>query len=180
MKPIHTLKKAELIWKQPKILIDRLELCQDDNAYAEIFWTRLLSDTAIGRTAGHQWTFNRKGCLRDQVLAVEAVSKKIIAVFEFDWLKNGTLTLANGRSFEWYRTKTFATAYALVETGNKTYLKIEHGHHWFKQRAWITSHFPSDDPDLPLLLCLTMYLVYCINQDNASAIAATTSVAAFG
>jgi hypothetical protein len=173
-----TQTPTALLWKQPKFGVDHFKLYQEDSLNAEIYRTRLLSDTTIGKVAGCTWTFNRKGWLQDQVEAVESESKKRVAIFQFDWLKNGTLTLSNGRTFKWYRTKTFANTYALAESGQEGFLEIEHGWHWFKQRAWVTAYFPPGDPDLPLLLCLTMVLVYCINQDTA--VAAATSVAGFG
>lgn len=178
MRPIDPQAPTDLLWKQPRFGVDHFKLYQEDNLCAEIYRTRLLSDTAIGRVAGCSWSFNRKGWLRDRVEAVEAELKKVVATFEFDWLKDGTLKLANGRTFAWYRARTFSNAYALAETGHEAFLEIEHGYHWFKQRAWVTTHFPPGDPDLPLLLCLAMVLVHCINQDTA--VVAATSVAAFG
>ncbi len=178
MKPMNTLIGNELLWKQPKFSLDAFELYQDDDLFAEVYWTKLLSDAAVAKVAGSWWTFDRLGWLRDKVVATVANSEQAVASFEFDWLKNGTLSLANGRSFEWYRTKGLANAWALVESGEKAFFEIEHGYHWFKQRAWVTLHIPVDDPDLPLLSCLAIYLVHCINQDAAGAVAATSAVAA--
>jgi hypothetical protein len=176
MKPLNALTGGELLWKQAKFGADHFELIHEETRFAELTWTRLLSDEAVARTAGGWWTFDRLGCLRGRVVATVAESEQVAASFEFDWLKNGTLQLANGRTFEWYRTRTFANAWALAEAGGTGFLEIEHGFHWFSQRAWVTLHFPAGDPDLPLLLCLAMYLVYCINQDMAGAVAATTAV----
>jgi hypothetical protein len=173
---MNTLTGNELLWKQPKFGADHFELVQGEVPFAELTWTRLLSDAAVGRAAGGWWTFDRLGCLRARVVATVAGSEGVAASFEFDWLKNGTLRLANGRTFEWYRTKTLVSAWALAEAGGKAHFEIQHGFHWFSQRAWVTLHFPAGDPDLPLLLCLAMYLVYCINQDMAGAVAATTAV----
>lgn len=176
MKSMNTLTGDELLWKQPKFGVDHFELVQDDVPFAELYWTRLLSDAAVGRVAGSWWTFDRLGWPRARVAATVAGSEGVAASFEFDWLKNGTLRLANGRTFEWYRTKAFANAWALAEAGGKAFFEIEHGYHWFNQRAWVTLHFPAGDTDLPLLLCLAMYLVHCINLDMAGAAAATAAV----
>lgn len=180
MKPINALTTNELLWKQPKFAVDHFELYQNNNLFAEVYWTKLLSDAAVGKVEGNWWTFDRLGWLRDKVVANIADSEQVVASLDFDWLKNGTLELVNGRVFEWYRTKTLANAWALIEMGGKAFFEIEHGYHWFKQRAWVTLHFPVNDPELPLLLCMTMYLVYCINQDAAGAIAAISATSAVG
>jgi hypothetical protein len=180
MNAIHTLTKTDLLWRQSKFGVDRFELYQGDRQFADIRWPRLLSDIAVARIVGRKWIFNRKGWLRDRIVAAESVTRKVEATFEFDCSRNGSLKLANGRTFQWYCTKTFGNAYALVEKGHLDYLEIEHGHHWFSQRAWVEVKFRPDDLDLPLLLCLVMYLLFCINQDTAAAVAAATSVTAFG
>jgi len=175
MKSMNSLAGNELLWVQTKFGADHFGLYQSDNLFAEVYWTKLLSDAAVGKVEGVWWTFDRLGCLRDKVVATVANSEQVVASFEFDWLKNGELSLSNGRTFEWYRTKGLVNAWALVESDKKSFFEIEHGYHWFKQRAWITLHIPVDDPDLSLLLCLTMYLVYCINQDAAGAVAAISA-----
>jgi len=178
MQPLNTLTGTELVWKPPKFGAELFELNENDDLFAKIYWTKLFSDAAIGQVADGWWTFDRLGWLRDRIVATIGASEQVSASFEFDWLKSGLLQLANGREFKWYRTKPIANAWALVETEGNAFLEIEHGFHWFKQRAWVTLNFPVDDPDLPLLICFTMYLIYCINQDNAAAAAATSAVAA--
>jgi len=147
MKPMNTLTRNEMLWKQPKFGVDHFELYQEDDLFGEVYWTKLLSDAAVGQVAAGWWTFDRLGWLRDKVVATVANSEQVVASFEFDWLKNGTLHLPNGRIFEWYRTKALANAWALVETSEKAFFEIEHGHHWFKQRAWVTLNIPVSDPD---------------------------------
>lgn len=175
MQPLSGITGNELIWKQPKFLRDYFGLYQDESLLAELYWTKFLSDEAIGRVVDRWWTFNRLGWLRDRIKAYRAKSDHCVASFNFDWQKNGTLQLANKREFEWYRTKTLARTYVLVESGDNLWFEIEHGFHWFKQQAWVTLHCPVSDPDLPLLLCLAMYLLYCINNDLAGAVAATSA-----
>ena len=180
MKPMNTLTGNELLWMQTKFGADHFKLCQNDDLFAEVYWTKLLSDAAVGKVEGGWWTFDRLGCLRDKVVATIADTEQIVASFEFGWLNNGKLSLSNGRAFEWYRTKALANAWALAETGKESFLEVEHYYHWFKQRALVTLHIQAGDPDLPLLLCLTMYLVYCINQDAAGAVAAISATCAVG
>jgi hypothetical protein len=176
MLPLSAMQGNELLWKQPKFARDYFVLCQGDNLFAELYWTKICSDAAIGRVFDRWWTFTRQGWFRCLVTASLASSDQIIASFNYDWMKNGRLSLANQRSFEWYRTRTFSLAYVFVESEGIYWFEIEHGMHWFKQQAWITLHCPSSDPDLPLLLCLAMYLLHCINNDLAGAVAATTAV----
>jgi hypothetical protein len=175
MQALSAITDNELVWKQPKFLADYFGLYQGEDLFAELYWRKMLSDQAIGRVDDRWWTFDRRGWFRSLVTASVARSDQLVASCNLDWMKKSRLSLANQRSFEWYRTKTFSSAYVVVETRGNFWFEIEHGFHWFKQQAWITLHCPASDPDLPLLLCLAMYLLYCINNDMAGAVAATTA-----
>jgi hypothetical protein len=176
MQSLTAVKGNELFWKQPKFLHYYFELYQEDAIFADLYWTKMLSDEAVGRVVDRWWTFNRLGWLRDRIKVSIANSNQIVALFEFDWLKNGEILLANGRSFTWYCTKLLARKYAMVESGDNLLFEIEHGFHWFKQQAWVKLLCQVTDPDLSLLLCLSMYLLYIINNDLAGAVAATAVI----
>jgi hypothetical protein len=50
---------------------------------------------------------------------------------------------------------------------------------WFKQEAWITlpAFQAVNAAELTFLLCLGMYLGYCVDQDSAAAVAASSTAA---
>ena len=173
MHPLMTLTGNELVWKQTRFGADSFSLFQDDRLYAEVYWPRMLSDAAVAKTSGRWWTFRRIGFLGNRVVATIARTRHIAAACSIDAFRDGAVRLASGRALNWYRTGLFTGAWALAESGGSGHLEITHGYHWFKQRAWIRLAFPAHDPDLPLLLCLSMYLVDCVHRDEAAIIAAT-------
>jgi len=173
MNPLMTLTGNELVWKQKRFGADHFCLFQEDRLYAEVYWPRILSESAVAKVSGRWWTFRRVGFLRDRIVATVGQTRRIAAVCAFDWLKDGSVKLASGRILDWYRTGVFSGAWALAESGGDDHLQIAHGYHWFKQHAWVSLAFPLADPELPLLLCLSLYLVDCVHRDEAATIAAT-------
>jgi hypothetical protein len=176
MTPLESLAAATLVWTQPKWSTDRLELRVGEEALGELYWTKCFSDQAVARCGGSTWILDRRGCFRDRVVAVEAGSGTLAASFTFEWMKDGDLVLADGRSWRWYRTKVFDTAWAMVDESGAAVFEIHLAMRWFKRQAtvrlWPDAHAI---PELGLLLCLGMYLSVCTLQDAAGAVAATTA-----
>jgi hypothetical protein len=177
MKPLASLTKTVLLWKQPKWAVDYYELRAGEDLLGELYWTKCLSDQAIARCDGSTWVLDRRGFFRDRVVATAPGSEQPVASFDFEWLKDGDLILTDGRSFRWYRTKVFGSAWALVGEAGGAVFEIHLGMNWFKRQAtvklWPDVHTM---PGLGLLLCLALYLGICTEQDAAGAAAATTAV----
>jgi hypothetical protein len=176
MKPLESLIKTTLLWKQPKWAVEHYELWAGEDQLGELYWTKCLSDQAIARCGGLTWTLDRRGFFRDRAVAVEAGSEALAASFTFEWLKDGDLVLADGRSFRWYRTKVFGNAWALVDKAGGAVFEIHLGMNWFKRLA-IVRLWPDVQrmPGLGLLLCLGLYLGICTEQDAAGAVVAATA-----
>jgi hypothetical protein len=173
----QALAGTTLKWKQPKWSVDRFELRSDGRVLGELYWTKCLSDQAVACYGESIWILDRRGFFRDRVVALEPSSKAPEASFTFECLKDGDLILADGRSFRWYRTKIFDTAWALVDSAGGAVFEIHLGMDWFKYQATVRL-WPDARaiPELGLLLCLGMYLSVCTMQDYAAgALAATTA-----
>lgn len=176
MKSLESLDQRTLLWRQPKWAAERYELRAADGLLAELYWTKWFSDQAVAECSQGSWILDRPGCFRDRAVAIDARSGEQAASFAFDWLKDGDLTLADGRTFHWYRTKSFSNAWALVEKDGGVVLEIQIGMRWFKQEALVRL-WPGVQkiPGLGLLLCLSLYLGLCIMQDAAGVVAATSA-----
>ncbi len=177
MTPLESLTATTLVWTQPKWSADRYELRAGEGVLGELYWTKCLSDQAVARCGESTWILDRLGFFRDRVAAVEYGSGARVASLTFDWLKDGGLVLGDGRSYRWYRTKIFDTAWALTDAAGAGVFEIHLGMKWFKYQATVRL-WPNARavPELGLLLCLGMYLSICTMQDMAGAVAATTTV----
>lgn len=183
MQSISKLTQTELIWNQPKFSKEYFVLDAGDEMYAEIWWTKWLSDEAIARTADSQWTFDRQGCWRDRIVAYHESSQTPVAQLVLPGLKESGLLLTGDRTYDWYRTRVLGEAWAFALAGGEQIFEIELGMHWFKRRAWIDldpAQFTNSD--LELLLCLGFYIAVCMDQDSAAVAAAVAggTVAAIG
>lgn len=176
MTPLESLTATTLVWTQPKWSADRYELRAGEETLGELYWTKCLSDEAIARCGESTWILDRLGFFRDRVAAVERGSGTLAASLTFDWLKDGDLVLADGRSYHWYRTRVFDTAWALADKAGGPVFEIQLGMKWFKHQASVRL-WPDAQaiPELGLLLCLGLYLSVCTMQDMAGAVAATTA-----
>lgn len=183
MQSIAKLNQTELIWNQPKFSKEYYILETENQIFAELWWTKWLSDEAIARTADDQWTFDRQGCWRDRIVAYHESSQTPIAQLVLPALKDSGQLLIGDRTYDWYRTRALREAWAFALAGGNQILGIELGMHWFKRRAWIELEpLQINNFDLGLLLCLGFYLAVCIDQDSAAVAAAVAggTVAAIG
>lgn len=178
MKNIRSVKQRMLIWKQPKFAVDHYELRAGEELIGELYWTKWLSDRAVACCGQGVWELDRVGCLRQQVVAFDSRSRMRVASFEFGWLNEGDILMANGRVYQWYRTKTFNSAWAIVDENDELVYEIQIGTRWFKYEASVSLAVDNFNSELALLICLGMYLGICTMQDAAAAVAATASVAA--
>jgi hypothetical protein len=176
MKSLESLDQRTLLWRQPKWAEERHELRAADGLFAELYWTKWFSDQAVAECSHGSWILDRPGFFRDRVVASDTRSGEQVASFAFEWLKNGDLTLSDGRTFRWYRTKAFDTAWALVDKAGGAVFEVHLGMNWFKREATVRLRPDSRTmPGLGLLLCLGMYLGICTVQDAAGAAAAATA-----
>ncbi len=171
--PLHTI-----IWRQPKFGVDHYQLLDGEKLIGELYWTRWLSDRAIAHCRQTAWEFDRVGCLRQHVVAMDSRTEVQAASFEIGWLYEGDIRVANGRVYRWHSTKAFRNAWAVVDEKDELVYEIEIGTRWFKHEASVFLAVDNLYPDLDLLVCLGLYLGICTMQDAAAAVAATASVAA--
>jgi hypothetical protein len=178
MKNKQPVRPRVLIWKQPKFGVDHFELWDGERLIGELYWTKWLSDHAVARCGQGAWNLDRVGCLRQRVVAFESQTGMRVASFEFGWLNEGGIHMANGRIYQWYRTKAFSSAWAIVDETDKLVYEIQIGTRWFKYEASVHLAVDKLTRELALLICLGLYLGVCTMQDAAAAVAATASVAA--
>lgn len=179
MKSLKYLVHKNLLWKQPKFLVDHFQLFAGDDFLAELYWTKWFSDRAFARCPQGNWFFDRVGFFRRRVVAMEADSGDEIASLELGWLNEGQVRLVNGEIFQWYRTGAWGDTWVMANEDGGTLFVIRFGTHWFKHQANVALRKSAKKrPDLVLLLCFAMYLGFCNIQDTAGVVAATTATTA--
>lgn len=168
-----------LLWKQMGLGARNFELRAGDELVARLTWPKLLSDRAVAECAAGTWHIDREGFFRLRTVVTQPGSELEIAGFEPDWLGDGDLVLADGRAFQWYRTKALGNSWALADPDERLLFEVHQGTRWFKHEADVELHVAVDAlPELPLLILTTCYLGFSQLQDAAGAVAATCAVAA--
>jgi hypothetical protein len=159
MKSLKYLVHKNLLWKQPKFLVDHFQLFAGDDFLAELYWTKWFSDRAFAHCPQGNWYFDRVGFFRRRVVAMEADSGDEIV--------------------RWYRTGAWGDTWVMADKDGDTLFVIRFGTHWFRHQAYVTLRKSAKEiADLALLLCFAMYLGFCNIQDIAGAVAATTATTA--
>jgi hypothetical protein len=174
MEPLRELSGNQLVWKQPKWGVYDYSLSWNGVEYGELYWTRWFSDQAIGKINQAWWTFTRYGFFRRQVIA-SITTDQTAASIEPGWGFEGEISMANGNIYHWRHTKFFGSAWEILNQAQAPVFQVEYAMNWFKGEAWVDLAVSPEYRDLPLLLCLAMYLVHCYNQDTAAGAAAATS-----
>jgi len=179
MLALAQIDQKYLTWRQPRWTREYYELRAGDCLLGSLAMKKWFSDQAEVNTATAAWIFDRKDFFRTAGIAFERQSKIEVARFEYEWLKDCQISLSDGRSFKWFRTKVLEYAWAMTTESDRLLFEMALGMRWFKREGLITLEVkPSIFPNLDLLICLSFYLGYCEQQDTAAAVAATTGVTA--
>jgi hypothetical protein len=177
MNGLGELRSTQLTWIQPKCGVDHFVLRVGERRLGEIYWRKWFSDEAVARLGQQSWLFDRIGFFRDRAIATLLDTQNEVAQVTFDWMKDGLVTLANGQTFEWFRTKALGEAWALVDEDERPLYELEFGMHWFKYSVEVSLKREAfRRPEGGLLLCLGMYLGYVTMLDNAAAVAGVAAV----
>jgi len=169
-------ERLEFEWQQPKWTCERYRLRRGEMLLGEMVWRRWFSDEALARVGEDAWLLDRRGFLRDRVVAYERESGALAASFIFGWMVEGEMRLPGGRRFDWRRASILGQTWALLDEAGETALELELWTGWFKRQASLrVSQSRAAGPDAGLLLSLAMYLALCAQQNAAGAAAVVTT-----
>jgi hypothetical protein len=176
MRSMNSIDLSNLIWKQKRFGVHDFELRSEKDIVAVMYWTKWFSDLAIAETADRAWEMDRIGFFRDRVVVSEQPTGKEVAVFDKGCFGEGTLSLRDGRSLQWYRTKALCNFWALSNADDEVILEVREGMRWFKHEADVVLYRGAErEAELPLLILIGWYLVFMSIQDSAAVVAATSS-----
>lgn len=176
MRSMRSMDLRNLIWKQKRFAAHDFELRSREDIVGVMYWTKWFSDLAVAETADGVWELDRPGFFRDRTVVRDQRTGMTVAVFDKGWFGEGTLSLYDGRSMQWFRTKAFCNYWALANEDDETILEVREGMNWFKHEADVVLCSGAEgESELPLLVLICWYLVFMSIQDSAAAVAATSS-----
>lgn len=170
MRSLESFGPGTLLWAQPKGSRRHFELRAGDDLFATLAWERWYSDRALGRAAGREWAFNRKGVWNRRGLAEEVSTGALVAEAPYTWRGPAAIVFHDERRYELRPANTWRTKWELLDPNE---FPVFHFHMRNKLLKYETEVALTPDAtyarDLPLLLLFCWYLVYLTNQDAAAA-----------
>jgi len=126
------------------------------------FW----SSTFAAETRAGNWTFRRNGCFGNSAEILDSNSEQKIADFKSTWGNGGTLTFADGQTFQLRVEGWWRLVWSVIGEGGETVLRL--------QRREKTVEHPAatalPDSQLLLLITFTWYQILKAEEDAAAAV----------
>lgn len=176
METIHRIANKTLSWVQVGSSKRGFELRGDGNVFGSLKWQKRFGSLAEAVTADGEWTFKRSGFLHPHVTARNANSDQDIAVFKPGWTGTGTLELTTGLKLAWVNKNFLHSAWAFIDQNKEDVLRFQSRPGLMKLNVQV--EIPKDLPEVPLLACLGMYLLFMMQEENAAATAAMVPIIA--
>jgi hypothetical protein len=173
--------RGNLRWTQPDVHQRLFELKDGDRLPARLRMVGPAGPPATGETAAGTWTFKRVGFLNPRVTARTPGSLEDAAVFSPAWGGGGSFALAGGRAARWTPGAIFGPSAQIVRPDGlilALFHTVKHGlsvKDLFRTEADVEIlHTAWRDPDLPLLLVWTWYLMILAYHEETLMVAVTT------
>jgi len=123
------------------------------------FWsTEYLAESLAGR-----WTFRHSGFLCSGAEIVDTSSKQVMATFKSEWGNGGTLTFADGQTFELRRAGWWRPVWSAIAGGGQPVMLLH------RREKTVELPAGTGEARLTLLLLFTWYRVLQAEEDAASA-----------
>ena len=166
-----TIETRQLGWG-----VRGFELSVEGERVASLTWPKWASDYALGEWGEERWGFDRPGLFRDKLEIYDRKSPPY-ATLNYDWLKDGKLSLRNGRMFNWQKTHTFCDKWALTDDQGSVIYEIEAWQHWFKRMGEFRfGDAAMECANLKPLVLAGWYLAFKHTEDVAAVVAATVVI----
>jgi len=183
MEPIRNAKNIPLYWVQPKTMARFFTLHSGEHEYATLDFASAFGSLAIAITAEYTWSFKRMGFFNPRVTVRRPEEETDLAVYQPRWTgTEGTLTIADGPTFQWRATNFWATKFAFLDSSGEALLWFKEGSEQgrlsdlFKTQALLEitpAGWQADELDL--LVTLGWYLLILYHEDAAGAAAAASA-----
>lgn len=168
MKSIFSATHQPLKWTQPSAFRMQYELLSGEEVLAALAFRSSFGTLATAETADGCWTFKRVGFWQTRLTIRPCGEEEDLAVFKNNtWSGGGTLEFPDGRIFR-ATTNFWKTRLEFHNLADEV-LVVFHSGGFFHLSAdvEITPNGASA-PELPLVLCLGLYLIIMMQQDSAA------------
>ena len=168
MRSIFSATNQPLKWAQPSAFRMEYELLSGDEVFATLTFRSSFGTLATGDTADGCWTFKRVGFWQTRLTVRPCGDEQDLAVFKNNtWSGGGTLEFPDGRVFR--ATTNFWKTRLEFHNAAEEVLAVFHSGGFFHLSADVEimpagAHLP----ELPLILCLGLYLIIMMQQDSAA------------
>lgn len=168
MRSIFSATNQPLKWAQPSAFRMGYELLSGDEVFATLTFRSSFGTLATGDTADGCWTFKRVGFWQTRLTVRPCGDEQDLAVFKNNtWSGGGTLEFPDGRVFR--ATTNFWKTRLEFHNAAEEVLAVFHSGGFFHLSADVEimpagAHLP----ELPLILCLGLYLIIMMQQDSAA------------
>jgi hypothetical protein len=171
MLPISELSALSLTWQQPSAWRREYLLVSDSGTHGRLAFTSFWKQIIEGECGGEDWTFQRTGFFKRQVLVSRAGEAAPFAVYYPDtWHPGGTLEL--GRAGYRLSSNFWMTRFELSGPGGQPVVAFQKSGMFRTSVAVQVAPEALRWPELPLLVTLGMVAILLHQQDTAAASAA--------
>lgn len=185
MQELSELSGRSAEWTQPKAGAPSFHLRSGEMFLASLTFRSAFGTLATAQTSQGLWTFKRVGFLNPRVTVRTAGSDEDLAVYHPKVWGDGHLAFNSGRTFIWKPFNFWATDGAFTDEHGKTLLRLMSGlekeglRDLLKDRATLQL-LPAAEgvEEVPILVCLGIYLLIMHRIDTAAAVAATAGASA--
>jgi hypothetical protein len=173
MKAIREVAEQALRWTQSSALAREFELRAGEEVVGTLRWQKAFGSLALAEAADGAWTFKRAGFLCPRVTVRLPGSEMEVAEFKPGWAGEGTLRLADGRSYQWQKTSFWRSEWAFAGEVGTALVHFKPEFAFFKHAAEVRVEPAAVAvPDLSLLALLGWYLMILMSEDAGGAAAA--------
>lgn len=178
MKSILTVTDQPLKWIQPSAFHMKYELLAGEELVATLGFRSSFGTLATAETADGCWTFKRVGFWQTRLTVRSCGEEQDLAVFKNNtWSGGGTLEFPDGRVFR-ATTNFWQTRLEFKATEDQPIVAFHSGGVFHLSAEIQVTQEATHLPELPLFLCLGLYLIIMMQQDSATAAAAVGGAAA--
>lgn len=166
METIHGMTNGTLNWIQSGPSKREFELRGETGVFGSLKWKKRFGSLAIAVTNDGAWTLKRSGFLHPRVSARNAGSNKDLAVFKPGWTGMGTVEFQTGLKLSWVNKNFLHSEWTFMGPDGMDILRFQTKPGPTKINVQVL--VLSDLPELPLLVCLGMYLLILIHEESAA------------
>lgn len=166
METIHGMTNGTLNWIQSGPSKREFELRGETGVFGNLKWKKHFGSLATAVTNDGEWTLKRAGFLHPRVSARTAGSNRDIAIFKPGWTGTGTVEFETGLKLSWVNKSFLYSGWAFMNPNGVDILRFQTKPRLLKINVQVI--VLSDLPELPLLVCLGMYLLILIHEESTA------------